>query len=97
MHWLPLHWPEQHWPGFDAVQVAPWARQLPAGSTQTPFTHEFVQQFASEPQAWLTALHVLGVTQVPVQAWLQHSLGAEQVAPSALQDGRAPQVPAELH
>ncbi len=91
------HVPEQHCPGLAAEQVAPAARHCPAGSTQIPFAQEFVQQFASEPQARPTALHVEGVTQVPVHAPLQHSDGCEQVVPSALQVGRGPHVPPLLH
>lgn len=91
------HCPEQHCPGLPAVQVAPWARHCPAGSTQIPFTQEFVQQFASEPHACPTSLHVEGATQVPVQAWLQHSDGDEQAVPSLLQAGAGPQVPPALH
>jgi hypothetical protein len=90
------HLPEQHAPGLPAVQVAPWPRHCPGGSTQSPFAQEFVQQFASEPQAWLTTLHVAGATQLPVQAWLQHSEGVEQAVPFALHVA-APQVPATLH
>jgi hypothetical protein len=87
------HFPEQHAPGLPAVQVAPWARHCPTGSTQSPFTQEFVQQFASEPQGSLTTLHVVGATQLPVQAWLQHSEGVEQAVPFALQASGAPQAP----
>jgi 2-amino-4-hydroxy-6-hydroxymethyldihydropteridine diphosphokinase len=79
------------------VHVAPAPRHCPAGSTQTPFTQEFVQQFASEPQTWLTGLHVAGGTQVPVQARLQQSLGAEQAVPFASHAGNAPHAPFELH
>lgn len=89
--------PEQHWPGFVALQVAPRARHWLTGSVQRPFTHAFVQQFASEPQTWLTARHVDGWTQVPVQAELQHSLGVAQAAPSALHVGAGPHVPPALH
>lgn len=90
------HCPEQHAPGLPAVQVAPWARHCPTGSTQIPFTQEFVQQFASEPQASLTTLHVVGTTQLPVQAWLQHSEGVEQAVPFALHVSE-PQMPLVLH
>ncbi len=44
-----MHFPEQHWPG-DEQEVAV-GRQLVGGSVQIPLTHEFVQQFESEPQA----------------------------------------------
>jgi hypothetical protein len=90
------HLPEQHAPGLPAVQVVPWARHWPWGSTQSPFAHEFVQQFESEPQGWPTTLHVDGATQLPVQAWLQHSEGVEQAVPFALH-ASAPQVPLPLH
>ena len=94
---VPSQTPEQHCPGLAAVQAAPVPRHWPAGSTQIPFAHAFVQQFASEPQAWPTGLHVAGGTQVPVQARLQHSVGAAQAVPSVLQTGAGPQVPPALH
>jgi hypothetical protein len=56
-----------------------------------------VQQFASEPQGSLTALHVDACTQVPVHAWLQHSPGTSHVAPRLLQLAAGPQVPPALH
>jgi hypothetical protein len=93
----PPHSPEQHWPRPAAVHVAPWARHCPAGSTQTPPAHEFVQQFASEPQACPTALQVAGATQAPLQARLQHSDGTAQAVPSALHAGAGPQAPPALH
>jgi len=94
---VPLHCPEQHCPGLAAVQVAPTPRHWPGGSTQSPFTHEFVQQFASEAHAWPTALQAAGSTQLPLQAWLQHSDGLEHAVPIAPQVGAGPQVPPALH
>jgi hypothetical protein len=89
----PSHFPEQHWPGFAAVQVDPWGRHWLGGSVHRPFTQEFVQQFASEPQVSLTALHVDGCTQLPVHAWLQHSPGPPHEAPRALHVAAGPQMP----
>ncbi len=43
--------PEQQWPGLDGLHAALVARHRGGGSVQIPFTHEFVQQFESEPQA----------------------------------------------
>ena len=84
------------------LQAPASARHWPTGSVQIPLAaHEFVQQFESEPQGWPTRLQsMMDVTQVPLHAPLQHSLGREQVAPSGSSWHVAtsgPQVPAELH
>lgn len=88
--WPEVQVPEQHWDG--AVQLVVSGRQLGPGSVQIPLAHEFVQQFASEPQACPTLLQVVGVTQVPLHAPLQHSEGSVQVVPSSAQLV-VPQVP----
>lgn len=81
-HFPEVQRPEQHCEGDEQVEAS--ARQADA-SMQVPDAHACEQQFESAPQAWPTALHAVGSTQVPVHALLQHSEAWAQVVPSGAQ------------